>query len=97
MIYERSEFCSAYIRNHPNDFKIKIVEPRKELQRLDLRLTVDYPEDLILCRKVYAHLKNKAPHIPIAQIIDFLDQNPSIHEGVKEYVDTKPIWASALK
>jgi spore coat polysaccharide biosynthesis protein SpsF len=94
--YERSEFCSAYIRNHPSEFKIEIIEPKESLKRLDLRLTVDYPEDLVLCRRIYLHLKDKAPHIPVEQIINFLDQNPSLQELVADFVDTEPLWASAI-
>lgn len=95
--YERSEFCSAYVRKNPNEFKIEIIKPNKELQRLDLRLTVDYPEDLVLCRKVYEAFKNEAPQIPIKKIIQWIGNNPLIHKLVEPFVDQTPIWASAIK
>jgi len=94
--YERSEFCSAYARRHPDEFKIQIIEPPQRLRRLDLRLTVDYPEDLILCRKIYNTFKMHAPHIPIEKIIQYLDSNPEIHQIVSSFVDQTPIWASVV-
>lgn len=94
--YERSEFCSAYVRRNPDQFKIQIIKPEAALQRLDLRLTVDYPEDLILCRKIYEALKSDAPHIPVKKIIEWIDLNPSVHQLVEEFVDQTPIWASVV-
>lgn len=94
---ERSEFCSAYARRNHHEFKINIVEPEKSWQRMDYRLTVDYPEDLIVCRKIYEALKNKSPHIPVPDILNFLDENRHIHSLIDAYVDETPIWASALK
>ena len=44
---DRSELCSRYIRTHRKKFKIFQIPPPKFLKRNDLRLTVDYPEDLI--------------------------------------------------
>lgn len=93
---ERSEFCSAYARRNHHEFKIHIVEPPQAWQRRDYRLTVDYPEDLIVCRKIYDALKHKAPHIPVPDIITFLDQNRHIHDLIDAYVDQTPIWAAAL-
>ncbi len=95
--YERSEFCSAYPRRNPDEFKIEILAPDKQDQRLDLRLTVDYPEDLVVCRKVYEALKAKAPHIPISDIIAFLDKNPHLNAMLLPFIDQTPIWASVVE
>ena len=70
---DRSELCSNYARFHQNAFKLEILEPEEVLRRPELRLTVDYPEDLILCRAVYQALADQAPRIPLDQIIGFLD------------------------
>ncbi|MDC0407647.1 acylneuraminate cytidylyltransferase [Candidatus Thioglobus sp.] len=74
----RSEMCTLYIRENPDQFKIKKILPSKELIRPDLRLTVDNPEDLVVCRKIYAKFKHLAPMIPIADIVSYLDQNPEL-------------------
>ena len=53
----RSELCSLYIRENKLKFKINQVSAPKELYRKDLRLTVDNPEDLVLCRAFITNSK----------------------------------------
>ncbi len=94
---ERSEYCSAYARRCSDEFKIGIVTPEEQCQRLDIRLTVDYPEDLYLCRKVYEALEDSSPQIPLAAILAFLNQNPELHKIVEPYVDQTPLWMNVVK
>lgn len=87
----RSELCSLFIRENKDKFRVNQVSAPKSLYRKDLRLTVDNPEDLVVCRKVYSEFKNLAPQIPLEKIIDFLDQShdliqltyPLTEEGYK--------------
>lgn len=71
----RSEFCSRYIRENLSDFNINFMPPPKELSRRDLRLTVDYPEDLIVCRAVYKEFQHEAPFIDLFKVVKYLDNN----------------------
>jgi len=71
----RSEFCTLYIRENKNKFRIEYITPPEKLKRKDIRLTVDYPEDLIVCRAVYENFKDFAPNIPLLDIVDYLDKN----------------------
>lgn len=89
---DRSEFCSNYARFNQALFRVRILTPAPECARLDLRLTVDYPEDLILCRAVYEEFKGKAPCVPLADIVEFLDRRPDLKALVAPYVDDKPVW-----
>jgi len=89
----RSEFCSLYVREHLNDFKVEVLPIPPQLERLDLRLTVDYPEDLVLCRRVYAHLKHKAPRLPLGEIIEFIDSHPELQALVAPYVEPVRLWS----
>ncbi len=50
---DRGELCTRYIRKNKTKFKIKYIKAPKYLKSKKYRLTIDYPEDLILCRKVY--------------------------------------------
>ena len=84
----RSELCTLFIREHHQEFKIIKVAAPAELSRKDLRLTVDNPEDLALCRIVYGQLKAAAPRIPVAQIVQFLDANPRLIELTAPYAET---------
>lgn len=83
----RSELCTLYVRENPNDFKILKASPPKELIRKDLRLTVDNPEDLAVCRIVYGVFKEFAPRIPLAEVISFLDSNPKLIEWITPYTE----------
>lgn len=74
----RSELCTLYMREHLADFHIVKLAPPPELIRKDLRLTVDNPEDLAVCRIVYGAFKTKAPRIPVKEIVQFLDANPDL-------------------
>lgn len=89
---DRSEFCSNYARFNQARFKVRILKPAPECARLDLRLTVDYPEDLVLCRAVYDEFKARAPRIPLAEIVRLLDRRPDLRALVAPYVDDKPVW-----
>ncbi len=82
----RSELCSLYMRENKSQFKIGYVELPKEIRRTDIRLTIDYPEDLVLCRAVYHQFKSQAPRIPLAEIIRFLDDKPKLRDLVDPFV-----------
>jgi spore coat polysaccharide biosynthesis protein SpsF len=91
-VHHRSEGCSRYIRQHRSDFKVETIVPPAALARMDLRLTVDYPEDLVLCREAYQALAAKAPLIPLAEIIAFLDSRPDLKALVAPYVKPMLLW-----
>jgi spore coat polysaccharide biosynthesis protein SpsF len=83
----RTELCSLFIRENKEKFRIQEIEVPKEVKRMDIRLTIDYPEDLILCRAVYQQFKEKAPLIPLTDIIQFIDDNPKLKELVQPFVE----------
>ena len=83
----RSELCSLYIRENKEDFNIEKVLPPKELIRKDLRLTVDNPEDLVVCRAVYCHFKDFAPTIPLLEVVKFLDLYPNYKELISPFAE----------
>lgn len=84
----RSEMCSLYIRENSNLFNIARIKPSAKLQRFDLRLTVDNPEDLVVCRHIYAAFSSIAPRIPVEEIIDFLDRNPGLIDLTSPFTES---------
>lgn len=74
----RSELCTLYMRENSEKFDIIRVSGPADLNRKDLRLTVDNPEDLVLARAVYQAFADEAPRIPVAGIVEFLDANPNL-------------------
>ena len=83
----RSELCTLYIREHNADFKVIKAQAPAELVRRDLRLTVDNPEDLAVCRAVYGAFSASAPRIPVPRIVKFLDANPKLIEMIAPYTE----------
>jgi spore coat polysaccharide biosynthesis protein SpsF len=92
----RSELCTLYIREHHEEFRIIKAQPPQALIRRDLRLTVDNPEDLAVCRAVYGVFKQVAPRIPVADIVRFLDANPKLIELTAPFAEvgykTMYVW-----
>jgi spore coat polysaccharide biosynthesis protein SpsF len=84
----RSEMCTLYIRENSSDFNIARIAPPLPLQRFDLRLTVDNPEDLTVCRHIYSSLKSMAPLFLVSEIVEFLDRNPSLIELTAPFTET---------
>ena len=76
----QSEFTSRFILENRDTFNIESITPSKELQRPDIRLTVDYPADLILAREIESRLREQstAPYISLQSIISLLNQNSEI-------------------
>ena len=83
----RSEFCSLYIRANITLFKVEKITPPNYLIRNDLRLTVDNPEDLVICRRIYKEFQHLAPRIEIKKIIEFLDSHKDLKKLVSPYLE----------
>jgi spore coat polysaccharide biosynthesis protein SpsF len=96
----RSELCSLYVREHPQEFNVLKIDAPKELTRKDVRLTVDYPEDLVVCRAAYAALRDQAPRIRVNDIVKYLDQHPKLLELIAPYTEagyaTMDLWGRTL-
>ena len=89
---DRSEFCSNYARTHRDEFRVCVVHPPAAQQRLDLRVTIDYPEDLVLARAIAAGCADAMPLVPVERIVGFLDSRPDLKALVQPYVDPRPLW-----
>lgn len=83
----RSELCTLYIRENYQNFKIIKVSPPEELVRKDLRLTVDNPEDLAVCRSIFSAFKNSAPRIFVPDVVKFLDAHPKLKELIAPFTE----------
>ena len=72
----RTAWVTLFIKENPDLFCIQRLVAVPPLDRPDIRITVDYPEDLIAMRKIYDGL---SMHLPTVQkIIAFLDEHPEI-------------------
>ena len=83
----RSELVNLYIEENSDKFVKNILQIEKEWQRPDYRLTIDFPEDLIFCRKIIRHFGGDNKYIPYKDLITFLDANPKLCAMVENITD----------
>ena len=84
----RSELCTLYLRENESEFVIAKIKPHSDFVRWDLRLTVDNPEDLVVCREVFKHFEFNAPRIEVREIIKYLDHRPDLKKLVSPFVES---------
>jgi spore coat polysaccharide biosynthesis protein SpsF len=84
----RSELCTLYIFENKDKFKLAQHDVPQILQRSDIRLTVDWPEDLIVMRQLYEALK-LSPEVKLnfKAVIKYLDENPKIN-AINNWIDS---------
>lgn len=83
----RSELCTLYIRENANQFNILKVFPPENLIRKDLRLTVDNPEDLAVCRILYNIFKAQAPMFSLDEMVVCLDKNQYLKDLIAPFTE----------
>ncbi len=83
----RSEACSLYIRENLKEFEVFKFKGPEALNRQDLRLTVDNPEDLVVCRAAYKRFETNAPKIDLYEVVAFLDNNKILKDLIKPFVE----------
>ena len=74
---EREDVTRA-IWEHPETFRLVNLEAPDGLRRPDIRLTVDYPEDLNLTRAVYARLLPGRNRFTTRDVLEVLDAEPAL-------------------
>lgn len=78
----RSELCTLFMNENPKMFNLNILELPEKFRRPDYRITIDYPEDLILCRNIIKQFGEDS-YIPYDKLIKYLDDNPKVREIVE--------------
>lgn len=77
----QKEHVTLYLREHPEEFSIALYVPDPMFQRKDIRLTVDYPEDLEVIRHLYRKFYRDGDILDLKQVVEYLDQHPAIRES----------------
>lgn len=73
-----SEYMSFYFKNNPTFFSNNIVSCPDEFISPELRLTLDYQEDLDLFRHLFKKLNAGKEAIPLTKTISYLKNHPEI-------------------
>ena len=83
----RSELCTLFIRQNLDSFKVNKTLGPEDLQRNDLRLTVDNPEDLIVCRAVFKEFYEDAPLFDLHKVVQFLDSQKKLKDLIYPFTE----------
>lgn len=77
------EHVTFFIYEHPEMFKLGAFRAEGKFssyRRPEIRLTVDFPEDFELVSKIFEGLYYDNPAFTLADVIEFLDNNPRLKE-----------------
>ena len=72
------EDTPRYLWDHPERFKIFNLEAPPELRRPDLRVTVDYAEDIEVVREIYKELYPSNPRFSTKDVLALVDRRPEL-------------------
>lgn len=81
---EDREDVVRYFWEHPEKYSLKNVTAPEDLRCPDLRLTIDYPEDLEQVIAVYAHFGNG--YFSTADMLKLHNENPELFAKTKNLV-----------
>ena len=93
------EHVSLYVRNHPELFGAACL--RADVDRSDLRWTVDEPEDLEFVRTIYGELYAENPGFGYEDVVALLERRPEIasinkrvgrNEGLAKSIREDSVW-----
>lgn len=74
---KKGEFINP-VQYMMNSGKFKIYNLENAFDQSKIRITIDYPEDLIVISKIYKELFNKNENFASEEIIKFLDLHPEL-------------------
>ena len=82
-----SEYMTLYFTENPAVFNLNVLQAARGINRPQYRLTIDYPEDYGLMKKIFSHFI-LSEWFSIQEVIEFLDGNPHIAE-INSNIDQK--------
>lgn len=74
-----TEAYSPYFFNS-NIFNVRYLEAKPQVRRPDIRLTIDYQEDLDLARKIFEELGETGNTFPLERIVALFEKKPELLE-----------------
>lgn len=92
---EDREDVVRYIWEHPEGYRIYNLEASRDYNFPELRLTIDYPEDLELAREVYAYFQGH--RFATAQVLALYQQRPHLFEKTKTLVQRSVPYLSKAR
>ncbi|HKU65978.1 MAG TPA: aldo/keto reductase, partial [Rhizomicrobium sp.] len=84
------EHVTSYFKRCPGKVKTAYLPAYQPLVRPHERLSIDMPEDLAFLRAVYARLKAPAGELPLAAVLQLLQDEPH-YRKINAHITQKPV------
>jgi len=84
-----------YIWEHPGEYDILNIKAPPDLNYSQLRLTIDYPEDLQQARAVYAHFQSDS--FSTRDLLNLFEQKPDMFAGTRHLIQASAPFHSSTK
>lgn len=84
------EHVTSYLKRRPDKVKTAYLPAYQPLARSHERLSIDMPEDLAFLRAVYARLKAPAGELPLAAVLQLLQDEPH-YRKINAHIRQKPV------
>lgn len=81
------EHVTFHVYKHPEEYKCEwIAGPDFLERRVDIRLTIDTPDDLQNALKVYSDLKAKDENFTLKDVVEYLDAHEEIKQSMMKNI-----------
>lgn len=72
------EHVTTYLRSYPEFVKTTYVRTKKVFQKIDYKLTVDYPDDFKFINRIYKRFWDGKNLVDLKKVVRFLEKNPEL-------------------
>lgn len=82
------EHVTNYIHQHPDKFRVKLVNaPDALFYREDIRLTVDTHDDFVMMQEIYLRLIENGIQVQPDRIVEWIDRHPDYLTRMKAQIE----------
>ena len=81
------EHVTNYIYGNPDFFSLNFLKIPFEIEKANIRLTVDTSEDFTICKEIYSYLMNHNSSIEPVSIIKYINDNPDFLSVMKDQIN----------
>ena len=81
------EHVTNFIYGNPGLFSLNFIKIPSEIEKANIRLTVDTLEDFTICQKIYSYLTHQNLSAEPASIITYINDNPDFLVTMKDQIN----------
>lgn len=81
------EHVTNFIYGNPDLFSLSFIKIPSEIEKANVRLTVDTMEDFVICKEIYSYLMLHNLSVEPAYIIKYINDNPDFLSVMKDQIN----------